>query len=115
MDKEKEIEEELQHINELENIVIKTIITQTGRLNTRGVAKALYNAGYGNVKQAVREFAEKERKVIQQTIDKYFFNGNKSKIKAFTDISTNDFVVFNGEINSKLDELLKERYGEDGL
>ncbi len=55
-------------------------------------ATALVNAGYGDVKQAVREFAEKVKEKIDEMVENW------------------TFVVFN--VQDAIDELVKEVCGE---
>lgn len=57
-------------------------------------AEALSKAGYGNVKQAVKEFAEE----LKRRFIKHYPTGYKDAIYQFTDI--------------EIDELLKERFEE---
>lgn len=56
------------------------------------VAEALVNAGYGDVKQAVRDFAEKVKEKIDEMVENW------------------TFAVFN--VQDAIDELVKEVCGE---
>lgn len=58
------------------------------------IAEKLINAGYGNVKQAVKEFAEKL----------------KSNSKRFGNIDSDNYYVW---FESELDKLFNELYGAD--
>ena len=57
-----------------------------------GMAKALINAGYGDAKQAVRDFAEKVKEKIDEMVENW------------------TFAVFN--VQDAIDELVKEVCGE---
>ena len=64
-----------------------------------GMAKALINAGYGDVKQAVREFAEKVKKFLDGA-EVYFYNGEEEGIWDSTAVA------------EQINELIKEVCGE---
>ncbi len=64
------------------------------------IVQALQNAGYGNKKQAVREFAEKIKDWLHGA-DLYFYNGQE------------EFILDGEGIDDKIDEFVKELYGED--
>lgn len=67
MDKEKEIEElAFSIIGATSPLGVKDL---TKQFDYKTVAEYLINAGYGNVKQAVKEFAEKLKQKIKSVSD----------------------------------------------
>lgn len=89
MDKEKEIEEIAKVI--CPNIWTCEVCTiKHGRCTNKLLSERIINAGYGNIKQAVKEFAEKLKSLFCTECD---YGG--------------------GDIKQTINELIKELYGED--
>lgn len=65
-------------------------------------AQILYNAGYGNVKQAVKEFAER--------VKAKFYANSVSRTKGYKEEIVCDLTV--DEFNGEIDELVQEVCGD---
>lgn len=85
-----------------------------------GLAKDLINANYGNVKQAVEEFAEKVKPIIGELVE-LMFNDYESHCKV-TNCEKDDDIPCGCSIcieeneqlwKSKIDNLITELYGAD--
>ncbi len=104
MDKEKEIEELARAMCEhfepcMQGKPCTACKTYERNCYTIHKARLLVNAGYGNVKQAVKEFAEKIKDWLHGA-DLYFYNGQE------------EFILDGEEVDDKIDEFLKELCGE---
>lgn len=84
------------------------------------IAEKLINAGYGNVKQAVEEFAEKVKPIIGELVE-LMFNDYESHCK-ITNCEKDDGISCGCNIcieeneklwKSKIDNLITELYGVD--
>lgn len=91
MEKEKQIEE-----------MIKAMSVYIPTPDDEIRAKLLYAAGYGNVKQAVKEFAER--------VKAKFYANSVSRTKGYKEEIVCDLTV--DEFNGEIDELVKEVCGE---
>ena len=84
-------------------------------------AENLVNAGYGDVKKAVKEFAENKVKPIIDELVELLFNDNESNCKVNNCEKGDDIpcgcsicIEENKQVwKSKLDELIKELYSEE--
>lgn len=107
MDKEKEIEEMVK-VLEKANEPIEYDDNECCMFaypTQKDIAEELYNAGYGNVKQAVKEFAEELKEYA-------------NALKHGTDESEEfalGFRIAKEVLLEKIDELLKERFREDNI
>lgn len=91
MDKEKEIQE---MTSEILGKSFGCDCTNLGYIIAKEVAETLFNAGYGNIKQAVKEFAEKLKEELWK------FDGSWQE--------------YDGEeLCETVDNLLTELYGAD--
>lgn len=111
MNKEKEIEDMANALLQYD----KTLFW-SGRFE---VATALYNAGYGNVKQAVKEFAEKKVKpLIDELVEIWFMDSQcqVSNCHKSDNVQCGSGVCIeeNQKIwENKIDNLITELYGAD--
>ena len=95
MEKEKQIEN-------IENIVDVILpIMKDGEFSARNLARALNKSGYGNVKEALKEFAERVKGI---------FSGNaEERQKGYAKEIVCSLTV--DEFNEEIDELIKEVCG----
>lgn len=91
MEKEKQIEE-----------MIKAMSVYIPTPDDEIRAKLLYAAGYGNVKQAVKEFAER--------VKAKFYANSVSRTKGYKEEIVCDLTV--DEFNGEIDELVQEVCGD---
>lgn len=118
MNKEKEIEE----MANLIAIACPDLIDENcgGTSCVSCLTKKLYNAGYGNVTQAVQEFAEKVKPLIDELVE-LLFNDNESTCLVEDCEKSDDIpcgcsicIEENKQVwKKKLDNLITELYGED--
>ena len=107
MNKEKQIEEMAKFIDGSECPSEKCPKMDKEQVKAFGAcnihrAQILYNAGYGNVKQAVKEFAER--------VKAKFYANSVSRMKGYKEEIVCDLTV--DEFNGEIDELVKEVCGE---
>lgn len=93
MDKEKQVEKMAKIIDEMYNVYDTT---------AGDIAEGLHDAGYGNVKEAVKEFAERVKGI---------FSGNaEERQKGYAKEIVCSLTI--DEFNEEIDELIKEVCGE---
>ena len=93
MEKEKQIEEMSRKIDEMYNVYDTT---------AGDIAEGLYETGYGNVKEAVKEFAERVKGI---------FSGNaEERQKGYAKEIVCPLTI--DEFNEEIDELIEEVRGE---
>lgn len=102
-------QEKQKQIEEITNIIGKydgtekqddVIYSQVAYLSIEEIAQTLVNAGYGDTKQAVREFAEKVKELLLANTAPCFNMGAEPIIE------------FDPFFYDKLDQLVKETCGE---
>lgn len=84
------------------------------------IAKDIVDKGYGNVKQAVKEFAEKVKPLISEIVE-LMFNDDEPQCKVNhchkgDDIPCGSSICIEENTQvwmSKIDELLKDLYGDE--
>lgn len=86
---EEEIAKELQCINGIETIAIKTII-EKGRFNTRRFAKGIYDAGYRKADEVRKETAQK----IFDYFNSYSICTKETEFYHLREINANMFYKF---------------------
>lgn len=111
MDKEKEIAKLAEIINEVAFIQAHEIDGDEHLCEI--VAKAIINAGYGDTKQAVRDFAEKLKDKLKQDRQKYISEAEESmNADECYGHECGGKAEFAQEMQDYIDELLAEATGK---
>lgn len=108
MNKEKEIEElALSIIEATSPLGVKDL---TKQFDYKTVAEYLVNAGYGNVQQAVREFAEELRKALEEyRLENEYFDGEEPNSNLWQ-MNSSIFYIEVIDGGGLIDQLIKERF-----